>query len=71
MLKVQSLVPNRSQLATDRWLYLEAITATLTRDLAGAAKAYAELARLSPNDPRSNVDLGRAYEKNDQIQRRD
>jgi tetratricopeptide (TPR) repeat protein/predicted Ser/Thr protein kinase len=67
MLRVQSLVPNRSQLATTDALYLEAINATLTRDLAGAAKAYAELARLSPNDPQVYVDLGRAYEKNDQI----
>ena len=67
MLKVQSLVPNRSQLATTDGLYLEAITATLTRDLAAASKAYAELARLSPNDPQVYVDLGRAYEKNDQI----
>ena len=67
MLKVQSLVPNRSQLATTDGLYLEAINATLTRDFAGAAKAYAELARLSPSDPQVYVDLGRAYEKNDQI----
>ncbi|MGI8836805.1 MAG: protein kinase domain-containing protein [Pyrinomonadaceae bacterium] len=67
MLRVQSLVPNRSQLATTDSLYLEAINATLTRDFAGASKAYAELARLSPNDPQAHVDLGRAYEKNDQI----
>lgn len=67
MLRVQSLVPNRSQLATTDGLYLEAINATLTRDFAGAAKAYAELARLSPNDPQVYVDLGRAHEKNDQI----
>lgn len=67
MLRVQALVPNRSQLETTDGLYLEAINATLTRDLAGAAKAYAELARLAPNDPQVYVDLGRAYEKNDQI----
>jgi len=67
MLRVQLLAPNRSQLATTDGLYLEAINATLTRDLAGAAKAYAELARLSPNDPQVYVDLGRAYEKDDQI----
>ncbi len=67
MLRVQSLVPNRSQLAPTEGLYLEAINATLTRDFAGASKAYAELARLSPNDPQVYVDLGRAYEKNDQI----
>jgi len=67
MLRVQSLVPNRSQLARTDALYLEAINATLTRDYDVAIKSYAELARLSPNDPQVYVDLGRAHEKNDQI----
>ena len=67
MLRVQSLVPNRSQLATTDGLYLEAINATLTRDYAAAIKAYSELVRLNPSDPGVYLDLGRAYEKNDQI----
>ncbi|MBA2703960.1 MAG: tetratricopeptide repeat protein [Blastocatellia bacterium] len=68
MLRVQSLVPNRSQLARNDALYLEGINATLTRDYAAAIKAYSELLRLNPNDPQVYLDLGRAYEKNDQIQ---
>jgi len=67
MLRVQSLVPNRSQLAKIDALYLEGINSTLTRDYDAAIKAYAELVRLNPNDPGAYLDLGRAYEKNDQI----
>jgi serine/threonine protein kinase/Tfp pilus assembly protein PilF len=69
MLRVQSLVPNRSQLATTDALYLEAINATVTKDFAGAIKAYTELVRLSPNEPQVYVDLGRAYEKNDDLKK--
>jgi tetratricopeptide (TPR) repeat protein len=69
LLRVQSLVPNRSQLANTDALYLEGINATVTRDYAGAVRAYAELVRLSPNDPKAYVDLGRAYEKNDEIKK--
>lgn len=61
------LVPNQSQLPEVDALYLEAVTATATRDFPGAIKAYQEIARLSPEDPQVYVDLGRAYEKNDQF----
>lgn len=69
LLKVQSLVPNRSQLAQTDALHLEAINATVTKDYPGAIKAYNELVKLSPNDPQVYVDLGRAYEKNDEIRK--
>jgi serine/threonine protein kinase/Flp pilus assembly protein TadD len=69
MLKVQSLVPNRSQLAPSDALHLEAINATVTRDFPGAIKAYSELARLTPDEPQVYVDLGRAYEKNDELKK--
>jgi tetratricopeptide (TPR) repeat protein len=61
------LVPNQSQLPEVDALYLEAVTATATRDFPGAITAYKEIARLSPEDPQVYVDLGRAYEKNDQF----
>lgn len=61
------LVPNQSQLPEVDALYLEAVTATATRDFPGAIKAYKEIARLSPEDPQVYVDLGRAYEKNDEF----
>jgi serine/threonine protein kinase/Tfp pilus assembly protein PilF len=69
LLKVQSLVPNRSQLAATDSRYLEAINATVTRDFPGAIKAYTELEALSPGEPQVYVDLGRAYEKNDEIKK--
>ncbi len=69
MLKVQSLVPNRSQLPRVDAFYLEAINATVTRDFPAAIKAYSEIARLSPDDPQVYVDLGRAYEKNDELKK--
>ena len=65
-LKVSSLVPDRSLLPKFDALYLDAITATVTRDFGRAISAYDQLAQLSPSEPRVYVDLGRAYEKNDQ-----
>jgi serine/threonine protein kinase/tetratricopeptide (TPR) repeat protein len=66
LLKVSTLVPDRSLLPRYDALYLEAVTATVTRNFPAAIKAYDELARLSPGEARVYVDLGRAYEKNDQ-----
>lgn len=66
MLRVQSLVPNRSQLASSDALYLEAINSTVSKDFPGAIEAYTELVRLAPNEPQVYVDLGRAYEKNEE-----
>ncbi|MEP6568984.1 MAG: tetratricopeptide repeat protein [Acidobacteriota bacterium] len=66
MLRVQSLAPDRSRLAASDALYLQAINATVSRDFPGAVKAYVELVRLSPNEPRVYVDLGRAYEKSEE-----
>lgn len=48
-------------------LHLEAIHATVTQDFPGAIKANSEIVRLLPNDPQAYIDLGRAYEKNDQV----
>ena len=67
MLKVHTLVKDRSRLAKSDALYVEAINATVSRDFPGAIKAYQELVTLSPNDPQVYVDLGRAYEKNDEL----
>lgn len=69
MLTVQSLVPDRSRLPRVDALYLEAINETVTRDFPGAIRSYREIANLSPDDPQAYVDLGRAYEKNDEIKK--
>jgi tetratricopeptide (TPR) repeat protein/tRNA A-37 threonylcarbamoyl transferase component Bud32 len=50
-------------------LYLDAITATATRDFALAIKSYEELARQTPNKAEVYVDLGRAYENDDQTKK--
>ena len=69
MLRVQSLVPNRSQLASSDALYLEAINSIVSQDFPAAIKAYTGLVQLSPNEARVYVDLGRAYEKNEETQK--
>ena len=67
MLIVQNLVPNRSQLEKTDRLHLEAINATVSHEFAAAINPYKELAALAPNDSQASVDLGRAYEKDDQL----
>ena len=69
MLKAQPLGEAPSPLPRLDALYLEAIHATVTRDFPSAIKAYGELVRVSPDDPAVYVDLGRAYEKNDEIKK--
>ena len=69
MLKAQPLGEAPAQLPRLDALYLEAIHGTVVRDFSGAIKAYSELVRLSPDDPAVYVDLGRAYEKNDEIKK--
>jgi eukaryotic-like serine/threonine-protein kinase len=66
-LRVSALVPDRSSLPRIDALYLEAVNATVTRDFSAATKAYSAIAQLTPNEAQVYVDLGRAYEKNDEI----
>ncbi|HVQ38121.1 MAG TPA: tetratricopeptide repeat protein, partial [Pyrinomonadaceae bacterium] len=66
-LNVERLVPNRSELPKVDALYLDAINATATRDFPRAIRIYSEIVRLSPDEPHLYVDLGRAYEKNDEL----
>ena len=66
LLRVTALVPERSVLPRIEALYLEAITATISRDFPRAVQAYGEVARLMPDQPFTYVDLGRAFEKNEQ-----
>ena len=65
MLRVAALVPDRSALAPLDALYLDGVNALVVRDFESAVKAYAEIARQKPKDAAALVDLGRAYEKND------
>jgi serine/threonine protein kinase/lipopolysaccharide biosynthesis regulator YciM len=66
MLKVSDLVTDRSGLPKTEALALEAINSLVTSDYTHAIKAEAEIARLLPNEAYALVDLGRAYEKNEE-----
>ncbi|MDT5060697.1 MAG: eukaryotic-like serine/threonine-protein kinase [Acidobacteriota bacterium] len=65
LLRVSALAPDRSALTQIDALYLDAITATVRRDFPHAIEAYDRIARLSPNQPQVYVDLGRAFENNE------
>ncbi|MGB9179182.1 MAG: tetratricopeptide repeat protein [Pyrinomonadaceae bacterium] len=67
LLKAGSLVPDRSILPNSERLYMDAISAVATRNYGAAVIAYREIARLTPERPQVYVDLGRALEKNEQI----
>jgi serine/threonine protein kinase/Tfp pilus assembly protein PilF len=67
LLKVRGLTSNRrAALAKEDALYLDAVTATVTRDFPRAIKFYEELVRQTPNRAEVYVDLGRAYENDEQ-----
>ena len=69
LLRVSALVPDRSVLAPRDQLYLQAITATVSRDFKSAIGKYTEVVRQvpEPEKPYAYVDLGRAYEKNGEV----
>ena len=60
---------NRDALEEHDALYLDAVTLTVRRNYAGAVQAYQKIAELSPDKPHVYVDLGRAYEKNNETQK--
>ena len=66
MLKVSPLVPDRSVLTERDALSLEAVNALVSNDFTRAVRAYDKIASANASDPHAFVDLGRAYEKNDE-----
>jgi serine/threonine protein kinase len=66
LLRVASLVPDRSVLPQVEALYLEAITATVSRDFPQSIESYSKITALLPAEPEAYVDLGRAHEKYEQ-----
>jgi tetratricopeptide (TPR) repeat protein len=67
LLNIQPALANPSTLSKEDALYLTAINAVARRDVDSAIRAYSEIAQRMPKDSRVYVDLGRAYERNDQI----
>lgn len=66
LVKVFSLVPDRSRIPEVEALQLEAIRATIAQDFAAAISSYEKIAARTPKQAAVYVDLGRAYEKNDE-----
>jgi tetratricopeptide (TPR) repeat protein/tRNA A-37 threonylcarbamoyl transferase component Bud32 len=62
-------LPDRSVLPQLESLQLKAVTDTVKRDFAGAIKSYTEIVSQIPESEKAYafVDLGRAYEKNEEI----
>jgi len=70
IIRAQSLAREQPMRQSDS-LYLKAITSTVLRDFPPAVESYENIARQATDQERVNVflDLGRAFEKNDQLQK--
>jgi serine/threonine protein kinase/Tfp pilus assembly protein PilF len=66
LLRAGELSRDRSVFTPVDALYLDAITAIVRRDFPRAIAAYSEIARRQPDQSHVHVDLGRAYEKDNQ-----
>jgi tetratricopeptide (TPR) repeat protein/tRNA A-37 threonylcarbamoyl transferase component Bud32 len=67
MLSASRLVADRSLLDRNNALYFDAISATVSRDVPAAIGAYGEITKLKSNDAIAYLDLGRAFESHDEI----
>ncbi|MDX6531954.1 MAG: eukaryotic-like serine/threonine-protein kinase [Blastocatellia bacterium] len=67
MLSASRIVTNRSMLDQTSALYYDAISATLARDVLGSISSYSEIVKLKSNEAAAYLDLGRAYENHDEI----
>ncbi|HVS80977.1 MAG TPA: protein kinase [Pyrinomonadaceae bacterium] len=73
LLRATSLASDRSLLPKADALYVEAISATVRHDFPAAIESYAAIVKQSSDaeKPRVLVDLGRAYEKNENNENND
>jgi serine/threonine protein kinase/tetratricopeptide (TPR) repeat protein len=69
LLHALSLVPDRSAMVKTDVIYLDAVGATIRRDLDVAIGHYSELVDQAPDLDKANayVDLGRSYEKRENL----
>lgn len=67
LLRAISLVPDRSALASTDAIYMDAVGATVRREFAAAIEHYAKILEQTSDSEKANayLDLGRAYEKNE------
>jgi len=66
IIRAESLANEFSLNESDE-LYLRAVTRTVLRDFGPAIDTYKQLQQKSPDNAHVYLDLGRAYEKNDQL----
>jgi tetratricopeptide (TPR) repeat protein/tRNA A-37 threonylcarbamoyl transferase component Bud32 len=66
MLEVGQLTPDFQIYPRADALYLDAVHASVRQDNEAAIKAYQQIVNLNPNLPQSHLDLGRAYERDNQ-----
>jgi serine/threonine protein kinase/Tfp pilus assembly protein PilF len=66
ILRASELTPNRSVLSKIDNQYLDALTATVRRNFPAAVATYSEIVKADASKAEAHVDLGRAYEKNNQ-----
>ncbi|HEX8289778.1 MAG TPA: tetratricopeptide repeat protein [Pyrinomonadaceae bacterium] len=74
LLKVRNIQQERqngwfSYPQIDDALYIDAVNATIMRDFSKAVTIYGAIAERSPDLPHAYLDLGRAYEKNEEIEK--
>jgi tetratricopeptide (TPR) repeat protein len=71
LLQAMALLPDRSTLSAAESNYVDAVAATLGRDFKTAIDKYARIVTAVPdrNKSAAYVDLGRAYEKNEDLDR--
>ena len=67
ILSASRLVGDRSLLDSESAFYLDAISATVLRDIPTAITAYESITKLKSNDAAAYTDLGRAFENHDEI----
>ncbi len=65
-LKVVALTPDFQIYPRGDALYLDALGSWLNKDYARAVRDYQEIVRLNPESPQAQLDLGRAFERNNQ-----
>ncbi|HJQ32010.1 MAG TPA: protein kinase [Pyrinomonadaceae bacterium] len=66
MLEVVKLTPDFQIYPSADALYLDAVNASVRQDNGAAIKDYQQIVNLNPNLPQSHLDLGRAYERDNQ-----
>ncbi len=71
LLQAMALLPDRASLSAAESMYLDAVAATLGRNFKTAIEKYSQIVNSVPDGEKSAayVDLGRAYEKDENLDR--